>query len=68
MQGMFKAWLSWPVLALFASLFALYMGIAVLLVWLSFRSRAAPFIQSLRVIVPPFFGSTAIITGGCLSP
>lgn len=63
MQGMFKAWLTWPVFALFASLFALYMSVAVLLVWISFRSRAAPWVQSFRGIVPPFFGSTAIIFG-----
>jgi hypothetical protein len=63
MQGLFKAWLAWPVVALFASLFAVYASAAALMVWLSFRSRFAPCIQSFRGVVPPFFGSTAIIFG-----
>lgn len=63
MQGLFKAWLAWPVVAVFASLFAVYMIAAALMVWLSFRSRLAPCVQSFRGVVPPFFGSTAIIFG-----
>ncbi len=63
MQTMFKAWLGWPIVAIFASLFAVYLGAAALMVWLSFRSRLAPWIQSFRGVVPPFFGSTAIIFG-----
>lgn len=63
MQTVFKAWLGWPVAAVFASLFALYLGAAALMVWLSFRSKLAPWIQSFRGVVPPFFGSTAIIFG-----
>lgn len=63
MQGLFKAWLAWPVAAVFASLFALYMSAAALMVWLSFRSRLSACVQSFRGVVPPFFGSTAIIFG-----
>jgi len=63
MQSVFKAWLAWPVLAVFASLFVAYLGMATLIVWLSFRSRAAPWIQGFRGVVPPFFGATAIIFG-----
>lgn len=63
MQSVFKAWLGWPVAAVFASLFVLYLGAAALMVWLSFRSRLAPWIQTFRGVVPPFFGSTAIIFG-----
>jgi len=63
MQGWFTAWLAWPVAAVFASLFAFYLGVAALIVWLSFRSRLAGPIQSLRGVVPPFFGATAIIFG-----
>ena len=63
MQNLFMAWLAWPVFMVFASLFAAYVGAAVLIVWLSFRSPFAPWIQSFKGIVAPFFGSTAIIFG-----
>ncbi len=63
MQTVFKAWLGWPVAAIFASLFVVYLGVAALIVWLSFRSKLAPWVQSFRGVVPPFFGSTAIIFG-----
>ena len=32
MQGLFTAWLAWPVAALFASLFVVYLGPAALIV------------------------------------
>ncbi len=63
MQGWFTAWLAWPVAAVFASLFVFYLGVAVLIVWLSFRSPLTARIQRLRGVVPPFFGATAIIFG-----
>lgn len=63
MQSWFTAWLAWPVAAVFASLFAFYLGVAALLVWLSFRSGLSGWIRSFRGVVAPFFGSTAIIFG-----
>ena len=61
MQSWFSAWLAWPVVAIFASLFAFYLGAAGLMVWLSFRSRLSGRILSFKGVVAPFFGSTAII-------
>ena len=63
MQGMFTAWLALPVLVLFLTLFAFYLGTAALLVWLSFRSPLSGRIQSFKGVVAPFFSSTAIIFG-----
>jgi hypothetical protein len=63
MQGLFAAWLAWPVPALFASLFVVYLGAAAFIVWLSFRSGLSRHIQSLRGVVAPFFTSTALIFG-----
>jgi len=63
MQGWFMAWLALPVFAVFASLFAFYLGTAALIVWLSFRSPWRGRIQSFKGVVAPFFGSTAIIFG-----
>ena len=63
MQGWFMAWLALPVFAVFASLFAFYLGTAALIVWLSFRSPLRGRIQSFKGVVAPFFGSTAIIFG-----
>ncbi len=63
MQSLFTAWLAWPVAALFATLFVVYLGTAALLVWLSFRSGLSGHIQSLRGVVAPFFMSTAVIFG-----
>ena len=63
MQGWFMAWLALPVFAVFASLFAFYLGTAALIVWLSFRSKLSGRIQSFKGVVAPFFGSTAIIFG-----
>jgi hypothetical protein len=63
MQSWFTAWFTLPVTAIFASLFAVYLGAAALMVWLSFRSRLSGRIQSFRGVVAPFFGSTAIVFG-----
>jgi hypothetical protein len=63
MQGWFAAWLAWPVFAVFASLFLVYLAVAAALVWLSFRSPASAFIQTLKGVVAPFFSSTAVIFG-----
>jgi len=63
MQGLFTAWLAWPVIALFASLFVLYIGSAAFIVWLSFRSPMSGYIQSYKGVVAPFFTSTAVIFG-----
>jgi hypothetical protein len=63
MQGWFMTWLALPVFAVFASLFAFYLGTAALIVWLSFRSPLRGRIQSFKGVVAPFFGSTAIIFG-----
>lgn len=63
MQDWFAAWLGLPVLAIFASLAAFYLGVAALMVWLSFRSRLSGRIQTFKGVVAPFFGSTAIIFG-----
>jgi hypothetical protein len=63
MQAWFMAWLALPVFAVFASLFAFYLGTAALIVWLSFRSPLRGRIQSFKGVVAPFFGSTAIIFG-----
>jgi hypothetical protein len=63
MQEWFTAWLSLPVVALFASLFAFYVATAALLVWLSFRSRLSERILSFKGLVAPFFVSTATIFG-----
>ena len=63
MQGWFTTWLAWPVFAVFASLFAVYLSVAAILVWLSFRSPVSPFIQTLKGVVAPFFSSTAVIFG-----
>jgi len=61
MQDWFKGWLELPIPALFATLFAFYFGTAAFIVWLSFRSRLSPRIQSFRGLVAPFFVSTATI-------
>ena len=63
MQGLFTAWLAWPVVALFASLFVVYFSAAALIVWLSFRSGLSGPIQSFKGVVAPFFTSTALIFG-----
>jgi hypothetical protein len=63
MQGWFAAWLAWPVFAVFASLFVVYLSVALILVWLSFRSPASAFIRTLKGVVAPFFSSTAVIFG-----
>ena len=63
MQSWFTAWLGWPVIAIFASLATFFFGVAGLMVWLSFRSRLSGRIQSIKGVVAPFFGSTAIIFG-----
>ena len=63
MEGWFIAWLALPVPALFASLFAFYLGTAALIVRLSFRSGWSRHIQSFKGVVAPFFGSTAVIFG-----
>jgi len=63
MQDWFAAWLALPVAALFASLFAFYLGTAALIVWLSFRSGLSLRIQTFKGVVAPFFGSTAVIFG-----
>jgi len=61
MQGLFTAWLAWPVAALFASLFVVYIGAAAFVVWLSFRSPLSGHIQTFKGVVAPFFTSTAKI-------
>ena len=63
MQGLFTAWLAWPVAALFASLLVVYIGSAALIVWLSFRSPLSAHIQTYKGVVAPFFTSTAVIFG-----
>lgn len=63
MQGWFTAWLALPVLAVFATLFAFYMGAAALMVWLTFRSPLGTRIRSFNGVVPPFFSATAVIFG-----
>jgi Protein of unknown function (DUF4239) len=63
MQEWFIAWLGLPVVAIFASLFAFYLGTAFLLAWLSFRSRLSERILSFKGLVAPFFVSTATIFG-----
>ncbi len=63
MQSLFTAWLALPVAAVFASLFAFYLGAAGLMVWLSFRSRFSGQILSFKGVVAPFFSSTAIVFG-----
>jgi hypothetical protein len=63
MQGLFTAWLAWPVAALFASLFVVYIGAAAFVVWLSFRSPLSAHIQTFKGVVAPFFTSTAVIFG-----
>ncbi len=63
MQGLFTAWLAWPVIALFATLFVVFMGSAAFIVWLSFRSPLSGYIQSFKGVVAPFFTSTAVIFG-----
>jgi len=63
MQSLFTAWLALPVVAIFASLLAFYLGAAVLIGWLSFRSRLSGQILSLKGVVAPFFTSTAVVFG-----
>ncbi len=63
MQSWFTAWLAWPVIAIFASLLAFYLGVAALIVWLSFRSRLSGYIMSFKGVVAPFFVSTAVVFG-----
>jgi hypothetical protein len=63
MQGWFIAWLALPVPVIFASLFALYLATAALLVWLSFWSPLKVRVQSFKGVVAPFFGSVGIIFG-----
>jgi hypothetical protein len=63
MQGLFAAWLGLPVFVVFASLFAVYLGAAALMVWLSFRSPLSAHIQGYKGVVAPFFSSTAVIFG-----
>ena len=61
MQEWFTAWLALPVPLLFATLFAFYVASALLLAWLTFRSRLSGRIQGLKGVVAPFFASTATI-------
>ena len=61
MQEWFVAWLGLPLVAIFGSLFAFYVATAVLLAWLSFRSRLSARILSFKGLVAPFFVSTATI-------
>lgn len=63
MQDLFTDWVAWPVWAIFASLFAVYLGTAALIAWLSFRSALAGRIQSFKGVAAPFFMSTAVIFG-----
>lgn len=63
MQGWFTAWLGLPVAVVFASLFAVYLGAAALMVWLSFGARTGRHVRKFRGVVAPFFGSTAVIFG-----
>jgi hypothetical protein len=63
MQSWFTAWLAWPVVALFASLFIFYLGTAALIVWLCFGSKLSRRIQSFKGVVAPFFSSTGIVFG-----
>jgi len=63
MQEWFSSWLALPVPLVFASLFAFYLGIAALIVWLTFRSKLSRRIQSFKGVVAPFFGSTSVIFG-----
>ena len=63
MQSWFAAWLALPVIAVFASLFGLYLGAAALITWLCFRSRFSARLQSFKGVVAPFFSSTAVIFG-----
>ena len=63
MQQWFHTWLALPVVMLFVTLFAFYVGMASLLVWLSFRSKLSTRIQSFKGLVAPFFVSTATIFG-----
>jgi hypothetical protein len=60
-NGLTQWWLTLPIPALFFSLFTFYIGAAVFIVWLSFRSRFSGRIQSFKGVVAPFFGSTATI-------
>ena len=48
MQEWFVAWLGLPLVAIFGSLFAFYVATAVLLAWLSFRSRLSARILSFK--------------------
>ncbi len=63
MEDWLTTWLALPVIMLFVSLFAFYLGTASLLVWLSFHSRLSTRIQSFKGLVAPFFVSTATIFG-----
>jgi len=63
MQNWFSAWLALPVVMVFASLFAFYLGTTALIVWLCFASKLSSRIQTFRGVVAPFFGSTAVIFG-----
>jgi hypothetical protein len=63
MQSWFAAWLALPVVAVFASLFAFYLGAAALITWLCFRSKLSGRIQRFKGVVAPFFSSTAVIFG-----
>jgi hypothetical protein len=61
MQEWFIAWLGLPIITIFASLFAFYLAVVALLVWLSFRSPWSKRIVTFKGLVAPFFVSTATI-------
>jgi hypothetical protein len=63
MQSWFAAWLAWPVVLVFASLFLVYLGAAALITWLCFFSPLRERIQGFKGVVAPFFSSTAVIFG-----
>lgn len=60
-NGLTGWWLTLPVPVIFVSLFGFYLGTALLLAWVSFRSGLSGRIQSFKGVVAPFFMSTATI-------
>ena len=63
MQGLFTAWLAWPVWLIFASLFAFYLATAAFTVWASFRPPLGARVQTCKGVVAPFFASVGVIFG-----